>query len=117
MPEGIKAGVPSKLLIPMSAIGTPNLRWLPLPFTDLSIKLEVGREEDMGEVGMSGKQRSFSMDLSPSEPPFGGLGGPPVWSLPSPSHSAQHAQQQHDLNINVSNAQSTADGELAEERL
>ncbi|CAG7726732.1 unnamed protein product [Allacma fusca] len=78
---------------------------------DLSIKLEVGREEEF--PGSGGKQRSFSMDLSPSEPPFGGLGaggpGPSnVWSLPSPSTlSAQHTQQ-HDLNLN--NAQSTADG-------
>lgn len=59
---------------------------------------------------ISGKQRSFSMDLSPSEPSLGGLGGGPgpsnAWSLPSPSMSTQHSQQ-HDLTIN---AQSTADG-------
>ena len=60
------------------------------------------------------------MDLSPSEPPFGGLGaggpGPSsVWSLPSPSTlSAQHAQP-HDLNIN--NAQQTADGKESKEKL
>lgn len=56
---------------------------------------------------MGGKQRSFSMDLSPSEPPFGSMPGPSaVWSLPSPS-SAQHGTT-HDLSLE--NAQSTPDG-------
>lgn len=76
--------------------------------TDLSIKLEVGRDEELGVGGMTGKQRSFSMDLSPSDgPPFGSMPGPSaVWSLPSPS-SAQHITT-HDLSLE--NAQSTADG-------
>lgn len=76
---------------------------------DLSIKLESGREEEM--AGLPGKQRSFSMDLSPSEGPFGGLGagggpGPQgMWSLPSPSTlTAQHPPP-HEIN-----PQSTADG-------
>ncbi|XP_035708801.1 zinc finger protein chinmo isoform X2 [Folsomia candida] len=75
---------------------------------DLSIKLEVGRDEELGVGGMTGKQRSFSMDLSPSDgPPFGSMPGPSaVWSLPSPS-SAQHITT-HDLSLE--NAQSTADG-------
>jgi len=98
---------------------THSVRWDFLPSwlvgfvdcLDLSIKLEVGREDELGIVGLSGKQRSFSMDLSPSEPPFGsmgGSGGPPsnIWPLPSPSSiSAQHAQS-HDLN----HTQTTADG-------
>ncbi|CAL8069898.1 unnamed protein product [Orchesella dallaii] len=75
---------------------------------DLSIKLESGREEEMS--GITGKQRSFSMDLSPNEAPFGGLGGgggpgpQAMWSLPSPS-SLTAQPPPHDIN-----PQSTADG-------
>jgi hypothetical protein len=58
---------------------------------------------------MPGKQRSFSMDLSPSEPPFVSMAGPSaVWSLPSPS-SLQHVTS-HD--VSIENAQSTPDGKL-----
>jgi len=80
---------------------------------DLSIKLEVGREDE-GTIGMSGKQRSFSMDLSPSEPQgfgsHGGPGGPQhIWSLPSPSSmSSQQIGPQHDISLTA--AQTSADG-------
>lgn len=67
-------------------------------------------------TGMPGKQRSFSMDLSPSEAPFGGLGGgggpgpQGMWQLPSPqsliNQSAQHPPP-HDIQ-----PQSSADGKL-----
>lgn len=110
MPEG-----KSKIIVQLSQTVltfTLTLNSIYFSATDLSIKLEVGREEEVAGVMMSGKQRSFSMDLSPSEPLFGGgLGSVPSnsWSLPSPS-SGSGQQSLHHPQSSPPNAQTTADG-------